>query len=99
MTPWKIFWIAGLVTDPSVEAKLRLRKGFSLTELKQEFVGNPQLHGIYERHPEHGGRWVVTKMYEPLPRVTLILVPHIPEYDIWKVVTVFKSRNPNQVGR
>ena len=96
---WKRFWISELIADPSVEAKLRWRRGLSLEELKRDFVGNRKLQGLKESHPIHGDRWLVSMIDEPLPKVVLILIPIIEEFDIWKVVTAFTTRNSKQVGR
>ena len=41
----------------------------------------------------------MAEISEKLPKVVCVVVPVLPEFSIWKLVTAFETSNPRYIGR
>ena len=86
-------WIGRVIVPPSVEVKLRMRRGITGDEVRAacEWPAQPLRAGHHD-DPEHGRRLIVYARDEQNRVLKVVLQPVDPEDGTWRLRTAVVSR-------
>ena len=99
MAKWIRLWISELKISPEVSAKITFLHGITPRYVVEHFVGSKWTFARLEIDEVHGKRWIVTNLYQKLPRVVIMVDEVDSELSVWRLRTAFKSSNTKIVGR